>query len=114
MLSFEPGAVVFEAYEILARLGSGGMGTVYKARHIHMEREVALKILSMDNATQSDLVRFQREAQTLSRLNHPNIADVFDFGVGDGRVAFIAMRLIAGDSLQSILDEEGSMTEPET
>jgi serine/threonine protein kinase len=65
-------------YEILARLGAGGMGEVYRARDSKLNRDVALKVLSTAFAHDADyMARFQREAQVLASLNHPNIAQIY-------------------------------------
>jgi serine/threonine protein kinase/Flp pilus assembly protein TadD len=87
-------------YEITAKIGAGGMGEVYRARDTHLEREVALKVLAAgllsDEAAHR---RFRKEALTLSRLNHPNIAILHDFATEDG-VDFLIMELIPGTSLR--------------
>jgi serine/threonine protein kinase len=70
-------------YEVLGSLGAGGMGEVYRARDTRLKREVALKILPASFATDPDrLARFQREAEVLASLNHPNIAAIY--GVEEG------------------------------
>jgi len=86
-------------YEVVERLGAGGMGEVYRARDPRLQRNVALKILPDAFARDDDrLARFTREAQTLAALNHPNIAGIY--GVEDsGQVHAIAMELVAGEDL---------------
>ncbi|MFY9724739.1 MAG: protein kinase [Bryobacteraceae bacterium] len=87
-------------YEILAMIGSGGMGEVYRARDARLRREVAVKILPPEVAT--DPVRRQRfefEARTVAALNHPNIVAIYDVGVEDG-VPYIVSELIEGQSLR--------------
>ena len=76
-------------YRVLDKLGEGGMGEVYRARDPRLNRDVALKILPAALATDPDrLARFQREAQVLAALNHPNIAQIYDSGTAatDGTV----------------------------
>jgi serine/threonine protein kinase/tetratricopeptide (TPR) repeat protein len=87
-------------YEITAKIGAGGMGEVYRARDMHLEREVALKVLAAGRLSdEAAHRRFRQEALTLSRLNHPNIAILYDFGAEDG-VDFLTMELIPGMSLR--------------
>jgi WD40 repeat protein/tRNA A-37 threonylcarbamoyl transferase component Bud32 len=86
-------------YEIESVLGRGGMGVVYKARQTKLDRLVALKmILSGDHADGEELARFQREAEAVARLQHPNIVQVFEVGEADGR-PFLALEFCAGGSL---------------
>jgi serine/threonine protein kinase len=88
-------------YRIVERIGAGGMGEVYRANDQHLERDVALKILPTGFvADQAARKRFRREALALSKLNHPNIATIFDFDTQDG-VDFLAMELINGTLLSS-------------
>jgi hypothetical protein len=86
-------------YEILASLGAGGMGEVYRARDPRLDRAVAVKILtSPRGATAAELERFQREARAIARLSHPHICTVHDVGQQDG-VAFLVMELLEGETL---------------
>ena len=72
-------------HEITALLGKGGMGEVYRARDLKLKREVAIKILPEEFSRDGDRVsRFQREAEVLAALNHPNIAAIYDFGEASG------------------------------
>ena len=91
-------------YEILASLGAGGMGEVYRARDPRLERAVAVKILtSARGATAAELERFQREARAIARLSHPHICTVHDVGQQDG-VAFLVMELLEGETLAERLE----------
>ena len=86
------------AYEIVAPLGAGGMGEVYRARDTRLGREVAIKTLPSSVAADPDrLARFEREAQLLAALNHPHIATIH--GIEAGAVSFIVMELVDGESL---------------
>jgi tetratricopeptide (TPR) repeat protein/predicted Ser/Thr protein kinase len=92
----------FGHYEVESRLGSGGVGEVYLARDLRLDRRVAIKILSERRvADERARARFRLEAQALSRLNHPNIATIFDFDQQDGR-DFLVMEYIEGQSLREM------------
>ncbi|MEO8724936.1 MAG: protein kinase [Acidobacteriaceae bacterium] len=90
---------LFKHYEVIERIGAGGMGVVYRAHDRKLERDVALKVLASDTLRSEEARRqFRREALALSRLNHPNIAVVHDFDTVDD-VDFIIMELIEGHTL---------------
>jgi serine/threonine protein kinase/Tol biopolymer transport system component len=90
-------------YEILAPLGAGGMGEVYKARDTRLQREVAVKVLPEEISSDSErLRRFEQEAQAASALNHPNIVVVYDVG-REGAVSYLAMELVSGTTLRDLL-----------
>ena len=87
------------AFEVLARLGTGGMGEVYRARDTRLDRTVALKILRASELHRRDrLERFKREARAISRLNHPHICALHDIGEQDGE-AFLVMEYVHGETL---------------
>src|SRR5262245_18791564 len=95
-------------YEIVAPLGAGGMGEVYRARDARLGRDVALKVLPVSLATDGDrLKRFEKEARSASALNHPNLVTVYDVGSSHG-VEYIAMELVEGRTLRELL-ADGSM-----
>jgi len=88
------------AYELIAAIGAGGMGEVYRARDTTLNRDVALKVLPEAFAVDADrLARFKREAQVLASLNHPHIAHIYGLEGQDGRSAFIVMELVEGEDL---------------
>ena len=94
-------------YEILAPLGAGGMGEVYRAKDLRLGREIALKVLPADmNASAERLARFEREARAVAGLNHPNIVTLFSVE-DDGDVRFLTMELVEGQSLEHLLAPGG-------
>lgn len=101
-----PGTVVSERYRIESVLGRGGMGVVYKAEQIHMNKLVAMKMmLQQATASQADHRRFQREAQAASLLSHPNIVSIHDFGFYNGQ-AYLCMDYLQGANLEVFLKEK--------
>src|SRR6266446_584590 len=112
-LQWEPPAVedaarLFPYYEILALVGRGGMGAVYKARQLALDRLVAIKLLPLEVSVNRDFSdRFVREARTMAKLNHPNIVAVHDFGTTRERHLFFVMEFVSGANLHSIIHEAG-------
>ena len=101
------GQVLEDRFTLVGVLGSGGMGAVYRAIQHSTEREVAIKILHASATRDPAAVRrFLREAKTTSRLEHPNIITIFDFGQTDQGELYLAMERLHGRSLREILDEE--------
>ncbi|MCX7007927.1 MAG: serine/threonine-protein kinase, partial [Kiritimatiellaeota bacterium] len=97
------------SYEILTKLGQGGMGSVYKARDIRLQRFVAIKILPAQLAADEEFVqRFQREAIAAAQFCHSNLVQVFDIGES-GDTHFIIMELVEGESLGHRLQRKGRM-----
>src|SRR6516225_1986954 len=87
------------SHEITALLGKGGMGEVYRARDLKLKREVAIKILPDEFSLDTDRIgRFQREAEVLASLNHPNIAGIYDLAEAEG-TRFLVLELVEGDTL---------------
>src|SRR5579863_4877383 len=86
------GSTVAERYKVIRKLGEGGMGVVYLAEHVFIEKRVALKVLSDDFARKADLVaRFMQEAKAASKIGHENIVDITDFGETASGSVFFAM-----------------------
>lgn len=86
-------------YEILSRIGAGGMGEVYRARDTRLDRTIAIKVLNSALVASPDVkARFEREARAISQLNHPNICTLHDVG-HDGGVDYLVMEFINGESL---------------
>src|SRR5262249_9592811 len=102
--------LVIGAYEVLDRLGAGGMGAVFKARHRQMKRIVALKVLASHLAGNEDFVqRFQREVEVIAQLTHPNIVMAFDAGVSDAG-HFLVMEFVDGRDLDSVVTRYGPLS----
>lgn len=99
------GETRFDHYEIIAPLGAGGMGEVYKARDTRLNREVAIKALPAEFAKDADrLRRFEQEARATSALNHPNILTIYDIGAHEG-LPFLVAELLEGEELRAQLDQ---------
>ena len=102
-----PGAILADRYEIIRRLGAGGMGAVYLARHQLMDRLCAVKVLAPgQHRDQEALHRFTREAQNASRIVHPSVCTIYDFGTTDDGIAYLAMEYLEGRTLGAILAEQ--------
>src|SRR6266513_3769181 len=98
-----PSGTKLGPYEIVAPIGSGGMGEVYRARDARLDRDVALKVLTPAAALDADrLRRFEQEARATAALNHPNILAVFDVGA-DGGVNYVVSELLEGETLRDRL-----------
>jgi eukaryotic-like serine/threonine-protein kinase len=98
-------------YRIVEKLGEGGMGVVYIAEDTLLGRRVAIKTLSAAHADQHFRTRFLREAQAVSRLSHPHIATIHDYGETDDGEPYIVMELVSGKTL-SVLMHDGALTIP--
>ncbi len=97
-------------YRILAKLGEGGMGTVYRAEQISLKRTVALKLLRPDVGNNAMLLRrFNAEAEAVAKLSHPNTVNIFDFGQDTDGSLFIAMEYIEGRSLRAAIHAEAPL-----
>lgn len=109
-MGLEPGAVINERYRLLAPLASGGMGTVWRARHLELDVDVAVKLVSAEvSRTPLAEKRFRREAQAAARLRSPHIVQVLDFGTHEGH-PYLAMELLAGEDLATRLEREGRLS----
>jgi serine/threonine-protein kinase len=100
------GRVLAERYRIVKLLGSGGMGSVYRAEHVHMKKPVAVKILHRHMTTNAEVVaRFEREAVAAGRIEHSNVATATDFGKLDDGSFYLALEYVEGKSLGDLIDE---------
>jgi serine/threonine protein kinase len=105
-----PGAVLKGTYRIEAELGSGGMGTVYRATHIGLDKTMAVKVLSHRAVSTPDsLARFEREAKVAGKVSHPAMTDVIDFGV-EGGTPYIVMEYVSGVELAELLERQGALS----
>src|SRR3981081_1606903 len=92
-------------YEVIGEIGTGSMGTIYRARDQVLDRAVALKVLQAGSGLDPELKeRFYREARACPRLTHPNIISVYDLGEDDGMV-YIAMELLSGSDWRKLFQE---------
>ncbi|HEY1377871.1 MAG TPA: protein kinase [Gemmataceae bacterium] len=95
-------------YEILGKLGRGGMGAVYKARHTELGKVVALKVLPAEQMDEVSIARFKNEVRAIGKLDHPNIVVAHDAGEADG-VHFLVMELVDGMDLARVVDRRGRL-----
>jgi serine/threonine protein kinase len=100
----QAGIVLGDTYELIAKIGRGGMGEVWRAKHKRLPKEVAVKLLHRLPENDSNIAaRFRREAEIASRLNHPNIAEVSDYNLHENGTPYIVMELLNGQSLADAL-----------
>lgn len=105
-----PGDVVDGRWRVEALLGVGGMGSVYRAEHVHVGRAAALKVLHADlSRSASERDRFRREARVATRLRSPHVVEVLDFGEDAAGRPYLAMELLEGEPLRAVLDREGRL-----
>ena len=103
------GKLLGNRYELIEKIGSGGMATVYKARDLVLKRYVAVKVLREEYTTDNEFIkRFNTEAESAASLTHPNIVSVYDVGK-EGSLYYIVMELIKGKTLKEIIVEDGKM-----
>src|SRR4051812_23239736 len=101
------GQIIADRYRVLSLLGEGGMGRVYLAEHVRMGRKSAVKVLNPALAASDDgVTRFNREAANASRINHPNVASIYDFGETSDGTLYLAMEFVEGETLTALLARE--------
>lgn len=102
------GVVLGGAYQLVGRIGEGGMGAVYEAHHLRLRKRVAVKVLSRAKAKDDEaLARFQREAAVASRLGHPNLVSVLDFGSSSEGQPYLVMEFLEGEDLDRRIRRAG-------
>jgi len=107
------GQVLADRYHITKKLGEGGMGQVYLAEHVKMGRKSAIKVMNPSMVNDPDaLARFNREALNASRISHPNICAIYDFGETPDGLVYLAMEFVEGEPLTDVLAREGALAVP--
>src|SRR5262245_20851900 len=106
------GRTIDHRYFLESRIGGGGMGSVYRAKRLHIGDRAAVKILNPEHSADSKAVeRFQREAKVGASLRHPNAVMVYDFGVSADKLTYFVMELVEGKDLRSIIMQSGQLTQ---
>jgi serine/threonine-protein kinase len=104
------GQVIADRYHVIKKLGEGGMGQVYLAEHVKMGRRSAIKVMSPSMIHDPDAVaRFNREASNASRITHPNVCAVYDFGETSEGLIYLAMEFVEGVPLTDLIEQEGAL-----
>jgi hypothetical protein len=104
------GTIVADRYHVMKKLGEGGMGQVYLVEHVKMGRKSALKVMHPGMGKDVDAIsRFNREAANASRINHPNVASVYDFGETTDGIIYLAMELVDGPPLTAVIEQLGAL-----
>jgi serine/threonine protein kinase len=104
------GQVIADRYHVIKKLGEGGMGQVYLAEHVKMGRRSAIKVMSPAMIHDPDAIaRFNREASNASRITHPNVCAVYDFGETPEGLIYLAMEFVEGVPLTDLIEQEGAL-----
>ena len=104
------GSVIAERYHVIRKLGEGGMGTVYLAEHVKMGRKSAVKVMNPGMGQDADAIsRFNREASNASRINHPHVAGIYDFGETPDGLIYLAMEYVEGEPLTNVIESSGAL-----
>jgi serine/threonine-protein kinase len=105
--------VIADRYHVVRKLGEGGMGQVYLAEHVKMGRKSAIKVMNPATVNDPDAVaRFNREAANASRISHPNVCAIYDFGETPEGLIYLAMEFVEGEPLTDVLEREGTLPTP--
>lgn len=107
------GQLISGRYRVLDTIGTGGMGQVYLAEHVAIQKRVALKVLHPEYSSKHEIVeRFRQEAISASRIKHPNVLEIFDYGELENGCSFIVMELLEGRDLGHALEQDGPLSPP--
>ena len=107
------GSIIADRYHVIRKLGEGGMGQVYLAEHVKMGRMSAIKVMTPSLVHDADAVgRFNREAANASKISHPNIAAIYDFGETSDGLIYLAMEFVEGESLTKLCEALGALPAP--
>lgn len=104
------GCTIGGKYQLCAKLGSGGMGAVYRARRTLIGDDVASKILHFNQSDSPESERFRREAQAAAKLKHAHAVSIFDFGIADDGRQYLVMELVEGESLRQLIKRQGTLS----
>ncbi|MFA6559394.1 MAG: serine/threonine-protein kinase, partial [Candidatus Obscuribacterales bacterium] len=104
-VAYTPGDIVGDSYVLLSLLAKGGMGVLFKARHLQLDRIFALKLLPPSQISETNWRRFEIEGRALAQLNHPNIVQIYNMGVDPKGCPFYVMELLEGQSMTEYTDE---------
>lgn len=110
LVTLAPGQVIGGCYQLSSLIGQGGMGLVYKARHITLGRTCALKFLAPSMVSRTSWQLFQKEAQIISSLNHPTICHIYDLGIHASSLPFYAMDYLAGRTVDQVITDDGPLS----
>jgi len=99
-----------DKYEVLQKVGEGGMATVYRGRHCTLDRPVAIKVLHPHlSSSVRNRTRFAREVEAIERLRHENILEIFDYSGNDGHDCYLVTEFVDGETLTDLLDRRGRL-----
>lgn len=106
----ESDRVVSGRYRVEEGVARGGFSTIYRARHVEMDRRIALKLLRLDEEVDPGVLeRFSQEARLSSAIDHPNVVTIYEFGQDERGLLYIAMEWVEGESLKSVIDAQGAL-----
>lgn len=103
------GTMIGGAYKVIAPIGKGGMGDVYRARHVVLQKDFAVKVLTGQELNNVNWLRFQTEAKVISKLDHKNVVKVYNLGLHNGDLPFYAMDLLEGEPLDGVISRLGPL-----